>query len=220
VRRSKKGTPQTHCPTIFYRRTPIAGGLLKKNQKKGQVGRSFSAVGLRFFGLFCKTFKTLKPCCTSFWHHLGGTSTHTTPATPPVGRWGNFKGRPKKNKKKRRTYLPTFFEIFLRFSGLILEHIFMVFLGSSCREMAKNAIKSTCVQRAASKSMIVRKNQDCFPTLQTMTTMRPGNARCRAVPHVCALDPLDPYLLRLPSGSGQGSCNGKYAAVLKNVWGA
>jgi hypothetical protein len=29
----------------------------------------------------------------------------------------------------------------LRFSGLILENIFMVFLGSSCRETAKNAIK-------------------------------------------------------------------------------
>jgi hypothetical protein len=29
----------------------------------------------------------------------------------------------------------------LRFSGLILENIFMVFLSSSCRETAKNAIK-------------------------------------------------------------------------------
>jgi hypothetical protein len=29
----------------------------------------------------------------------------------------------------------------LRFSGLILENIFMVFFGSSCRETAKNAIK-------------------------------------------------------------------------------
>jgi hypothetical protein len=29
----------------------------------------------------------------------------------------------------------------LRFSGLILENIFVVFLGSSCRETAKNAIK-------------------------------------------------------------------------------
>jgi hypothetical protein len=29
----------------------------------------------------------------------------------------------------------------LRFSGLVLENIFMVFLGSSCRETAKNAIK-------------------------------------------------------------------------------
>ena len=44
-------------------------------------------------------------------------------------------------KEKRRTYLPTFFEIFLRFSGRIWENIFMVFLGSSCRETAKNAIK-------------------------------------------------------------------------------
>jgi hypothetical protein len=31
----------------------------------------------------------------------------------------------------------------LRFSGLILENICMVFLGSSCRETAKNAIKKT-----------------------------------------------------------------------------
>jgi hypothetical protein len=45
-----------------------------------------------------------------------------------------------KEKKKNRGYIPTFFEIFLRFSGLILENILMVFLGSSCRETAKNAI--------------------------------------------------------------------------------
>jgi hypothetical protein len=31
----------------------------------------------------------------------------------------------------------------LRFSGLILENNFMVFLGSSCRETAKNAIKKS-----------------------------------------------------------------------------
>jgi hypothetical protein len=31
----------------------------------------------------------------------------------------------------------------LRFSGLILESIFMVFLGSACRETAKNAIKKS-----------------------------------------------------------------------------
>jgi hypothetical protein len=31
----------------------------------------------------------------------------------------------------------------LRFSGLILENIFMVFLGSSCGETAKNAIKKS-----------------------------------------------------------------------------
>jgi hypothetical protein len=49
-------------------------------------------------------------------------------------------GAPKKKKKTGGTYLPTFFEIFLRFSGLILENIFMVFLSSSCRETAKNAI--------------------------------------------------------------------------------
>jgi hypothetical protein len=43
-------------------------------------------------------------------------------------------------KVKRRTSLP-FFEIVLRFSGLILDNIFMVLLSSSCRETAKNAIK-------------------------------------------------------------------------------
>jgi hypothetical protein len=51
------------------------------------------------------------------------------------------KGRRRIKKKMRRTYLPTFFEIFLRFFGLILEHTFVVFLGSPCRETAKNAIK-------------------------------------------------------------------------------
>jgi hypothetical protein len=51
------------------------------------------------------------------------------------------RGVQEKKKKKGGTYLPTFFEIFLRFSGLILENIFIVFLGSSCRETAKNAIK-------------------------------------------------------------------------------
>jgi hypothetical protein len=45
-------------------------------------------------------------------------------------------GAPKKEKRKRRTYLPPFF-------GLILESIFVVFLSSSGRETAKNAIKKT-----------------------------------------------------------------------------
>jgi hypothetical protein len=52
-----------------------------------------------------------------------------------------YKGR-RRGGKKTPTYLPTY--LFLRFfeiSGLILENIFMVFLGSSCRETAKNAIK-------------------------------------------------------------------------------
>jgi hypothetical protein len=31
----------------------------------------------------------------------------------------------------------------LRFSGLVLENVFVVFLGSSCRETAKNAIKKS-----------------------------------------------------------------------------
>jgi hypothetical protein len=54
-----------------------------------------------------------------------------------------MQGAPKKQKKKRHTYLRTFFGDFWRFSGLILENIPMVFLGSSCRETAKNAIKKS-----------------------------------------------------------------------------
>jgi hypothetical protein len=56
---------------------------------------------------------------------------------------GTRAGATKKKIKKSDvpTYLP-FFEIFLRFSGLISENILMVFLGSSCRETAKNAIKT------------------------------------------------------------------------------
>jgi hypothetical protein len=59
-------------------------------------------------------------------------------------------GAPK--KKKRRTYLPAFFEIFLRFSGLILENIFVVFWGSSCREIAKNTKKKIDGKRRKEKS--------------------------------------------------------------------
>jgi hypothetical protein len=61
-----------------------------------------------------------------------------------VSRQGEFKntqGAPKK-KKQKRGYLPTY--LFLRFFEIFrsdLENIFMVFLGSSCRETAKNAIK-------------------------------------------------------------------------------
>jgi hypothetical protein len=33
--------------------------------------------------------------------------------------------------------------MFFRLSGLILENVFVVFLGSSCRETAKNAIKKS-----------------------------------------------------------------------------
>jgi hypothetical protein len=62
------------------------------------------------------------------------------------------KGRQRKKKKKNDvpTYLP-FFELFLRFSGLILENIFMVFLGSSCRETAKNATKKIDGERRQEK---------------------------------------------------------------------
>jgi hypothetical protein len=65
------------------------------------------------------------------------------------------KGRPRKKTKTKNggTYLPTFFEIFLRFSGLILENIFMVFLGSSCRETAKNAIKKSRWENTTGKKV-------------------------------------------------------------------
>jgi hypothetical protein len=39
----------------------------------------------------------------------------------------------------------------LRFSGLVLENVFMVFLGSSCRETAKNAIKKIDGKRRQEK---------------------------------------------------------------------
>jgi hypothetical protein len=39
----------------------------------------------------------------------------------------------------------------LRFFGLILENIFMVFLGSSCRETAKNAIKKNRWEKTKGK---------------------------------------------------------------------
>jgi hypothetical protein len=51
----------------------------------------------------------------------------------------------KKKKKKRGRCHGTFFEIFLRFFGLMsdLENVFVMFLGSSClmQETAKIAIK-------------------------------------------------------------------------------
>jgi hypothetical protein len=57
-----------------------------------------------------------------------------------------LKERKERKKQKRRTYLP-FFEFFLRFS----ENIFMAFLGSSCRETAKNAIKQVDGKRRQEK---------------------------------------------------------------------
>jgi hypothetical protein len=59
-------------------------------------------------------------------------------------------------KKKEKTGVPTylpFFLRFLRFSGLILENIFMVFLGSSCRETAKNAIKKNSMGKDERKKV-------------------------------------------------------------------
>jgi hypothetical protein len=63
------------------------------------------------------------------------------------------KGRGRKRKKSDvPTLIPTyFFGDFLRFSGLISENIFMVFLGSSCRETAKNAIKKIDGKRRQKK---------------------------------------------------------------------
>jgi hypothetical protein len=42
----------------------------------------------------------------------------------------------------------------LRFSGLILENILMVFLGSSCRETAKNAIKIISMGKDERKKVV------------------------------------------------------------------
>jgi hypothetical protein len=74
------------------------------------------------------------------WRSLDGGA----PAAPkargvPVPARG---AKEKKGEKNAPTYLPAFFfSDFLSFSGLVLENIFMVFWGSSCRETAKNAIK-------------------------------------------------------------------------------
>jgi hypothetical protein len=54
-----------------------------------------------------------------------------------------LKEKEKKKKNDAPTcYLLPFLEFFLRFSGLFLENTSMAFLGSSCRETAKNAIKT------------------------------------------------------------------------------
>jgi hypothetical protein len=44
-------------------------------------------------------------------------------------------------KKQRRTYLPTFFVRFFEIFRSDFRNMFMVFLGASSRETAKNAIK-------------------------------------------------------------------------------
>jgi hypothetical protein len=49
------------------------------------------------------------------------------------------------------TYLFSFLEIFWRFSGLKLENILMVFLGSSCKETAKNTTKKNEGKRRQEK---------------------------------------------------------------------
>jgi hypothetical protein len=59
-----------------------------------------------------------------------------------LGPGGVWQGAPKK-KKKKATYLPTYLP-FLRFFEIFRSGFrkhFVVFLGSSCRETAKNAIK-------------------------------------------------------------------------------
>jgi hypothetical protein len=74
------------------------------------------------------TATTQQPPIADRTSHLG---TAKSPLTTPKGR--------RKEEKKRRTYL---FLRFLRFSGLLLENICVVFLGSSCRETAQTAIKT------------------------------------------------------------------------------
>jgi hypothetical protein len=64
-------------------------------------------------------------------------------------------------------YLPTYFflRFFLRFSGLILDSILMVFLSFSCRETAKNATKNRMKKPTGKKSV--------FP--QLFRAMRPSH---------------------------------------------
>jgi hypothetical protein len=60
------------------------------------------------------------------------------------GGCGEYDSRKGPKKKRKKTGVPTYLP-FLRFfeiSRSDLENIFMVFLGSSCRETAKNAIKT------------------------------------------------------------------------------
>jgi hypothetical protein len=52
-----------------------------------------------------------------------------------------FKGHLSKKEKKRDRYHGIFFLDCLRFSGLILENIFIVFLGSSCEKRPKTRFK-------------------------------------------------------------------------------
>jgi hypothetical protein len=60
-----------------------------------------------------------------------------------IGTRSGTQGALKGEKKKRRTYLPTFFRDFLRFPGLILGTTYMVFLSSSCRETAETRLKQS-----------------------------------------------------------------------------
>jgi hypothetical protein len=68
----------------------------------------------------------------------------------------NYQGAPVKKEKRKATYqwhLPTylffrFFEIF----GSVLENNYVVFLGSSCRETAKSALKKSRCEKTTGKT--------------------------------------------------------------------
>jgi hypothetical protein len=68
-------------------------------------------------------------------------SKYIREATEMMDRVSDAKSRTALKKKKEKAMylgLPTYLVLgFLRFSALIFENIFMVFLGSSCRETAK-----------------------------------------------------------------------------------
>jgi hypothetical protein len=53
------------------------------------------------------------------------------------------RGDEENKQKKGRTYLPTFFLRFFEIFRSDFRKYFVVFLGSSCRETAKNAIKKS-----------------------------------------------------------------------------
>jgi hypothetical protein len=127
-----------------------------KKKKMGLVGSSeFNQISIYvkvrrvfFFSAPCR------PQSTPGWSVRCYQSSAHHPKTP---QWPQTRGaEEKKEKNDVPTYLP--FWDFLRFSGPILENIFMVFLGSSCRETAKKAIK----QKSMGKDEREKKNLNFF----------------------------------------------------------